>query len=363
MKRLHALTKTDPAIGEWAIDDHVVQLREWATGVIHRLPELPVNDCTVGSAEICTIRLNDPSGRVSRLHAQLIRNQLKWILRDVGSKNGVRIDGARRSEIVLEPGLEIGIGGITLIAESGLSIGLRNFLARLLGWCSDRTEIVDHALRSVRMAATRRVALVLCGDGDLVPLARSIHRHVRGTSRPFILGDPRRRRSEATVRSAEGYATGLEALAAATGGTLCVRSQRLPPDFDRVIDALRSPNSQVQLTVCAESQEDCELYRVRPIVIPPIASRKAELDLIIDEYAYDAMEELAIFPTEFPAADRKWVREYASTSLSEIEKATLRLVALRASRNLSNAAERLGMAAVSLSRWIGRRVMPMKIVP
>jgi DNA-binding transcriptional LysR family regulator len=41
----------------------------------------------------------------------------------------------------------------------------------------------------------------------------------------------------------------------------------------------------------------------------------------------------------------------------------LRLVAIRESRNLSNAAARLGMAPVSLSRWIGRRSLPMQIVP
>jgi len=33
----------------------------------------------------------------------------------------------------------------------------------------------------------------------------------------------------------------------------------------------------------------------------------------------------------------------------------LRLVAIRASRNMSAAAERLGMAPVSLSRWLDRR--------
>lgn len=38
-------------------------------------------------------------------------------------------------------------------------------------------------------------------------------------------------------------------------------------------------------------------------------------------------------------------------SLSEIEKAALRLVALRSSANMSNAAGRLGMAPVSLARW------------
>jgi hypothetical protein len=44
------------------------------------------------------------------------------------------------------------------------------------------------------------------------------------------------------------------------------------------------------------------------------------------------------------------------------EKATLRLVAIRASRNMSGAAERLGMAPVSLSRWLDRRKLPPRMV-
>lgn len=43
---------------------------------------------------------------------------------------------------------------------------------------------------------------------------------------------------------------------------------------------------------------------------------------------------------------------------AEIEKATRRVVALRVSRNLSQAAARLGMAPVSLWRWILRRKLP-----
>ena len=41
-----------------------------------------------------------------------------------------------------------------------------------------------------------------------------------------------------------------------------------------------------------------------------------------------------------------------------IQEATLQLVALRASPSLSRAAERLGMAEVSLRRWIGGRELP-----
>ena len=317
----------------------------------------------VGASASCALRLDDPSGQVSRVHASLIHDQARWRLRDAGSMNGMRVDGARRAEIILEPGIEIGIGGLTLIAESRRWIALRGFLARLLGWRSDRTEVVDRALRSIRMAAARRTALVLCGDGDLVPTARSIHRHAQGGDRPFIVCDPRRRRSKATVRSAENYETGMEALAAAHGGSLCVRNRRLPRDFEQVVAALRDPATRVQLVVCAGHTDDCRSYLASPITVSSLAGREAELDRIIDEYAEDAVAELGAPRVGFLPADHAWVREHAASSLPEIEKATLRLVALRHSRNLSHAAARLGMAPVSLSRWIGRREMPMPVVP
>lgn len=359
---VHIFTKTDSATPGWTIDDDVVQLRTWGTTAIHPLPLPPVDECTIGAGKACDLRLDDPSGRVSRLHARLVRDSARWLLHDVSSKNGVRVDGARRREAFLEPGLELGLGGITLIAESVLSKALRDFLARLLGWHSSQIKVVDHALRAIRMAATRRAALVLCGDGDLVPTANSIHRHARGPDRPFVVCDPRRQPGKATVRSAENCATGLEALAAASGGTLCVRSERLPGDFREVMEALRAPPLQVQLVMCAEALEDCESCHMTPIVIPSLATREPELDRIISEYADDAMIALGTQRSEFPADDHTWVREHACTSLPKIEKATLRLVALRASRTLSDAAARLGIAPVSLARWIGRRRLPMEIV-
>jgi hypothetical protein len=356
------LTKPDTAASEWRIDDHVMRLREWGTDLIRVLPAPPVSGWMVGASASCALRLDDPSGQVSRVHASLIHDQARWRLRDAGSMNGMRLDGARRTEIVLEPGIEIGIGGLTLIAESRRWIALRGFLARLLGWRSDRTEVVDRALRSIRMAATRRTALVLCGDGDLVPTARSIHRHALGGDRPFIVCDPRRRRSKATVRSAENYETGMEALAAAYGGSLCVRNRRLPRDFEQVVAALRTSDARVQLVVCAGHSDDCRSYLASPITVPSLAGREAELDRIIDEYAEDAVGELGAPRVGFLSVDHAWVRKHAASSLLEIEKATLRLVALRHSRNLSHAAARLGMAPVSLSRWIGRREMPMPVV-
>jgi hypothetical protein len=351
------------AASEWVINDVVMRLREWGTDTIRFLPPPPINVWMVGTDDDCALRLEDPGGHVSRRHAQLIRDHARWLLRDLGSKNGLRLDGARRSEIVLEPGAEIGIGGLTLIAESGRSVALRAFLSRLIGWRSDRIEVVDHALRSVRMAAARRIALVLSGDGDLVPMARSIHRHALGDDRPFIVCDPRRRDGKATVRSAENHELGVAAFEAAVGGSLCVRSHRLPRDFADVITALRAPGSRVQLVVCASRPDDCKQFLSVPISVPPLASRLDELDRIITEYAEDAVIELGARRTGFLAVDRAWVRTYSAKSLPDIEKGTLRLVAIRESRNLSNAAERLGMAPVSLSRWIGRRTLPMQVTP
>jgi hypothetical protein len=89
--------------------------------------------------------------------------------------------------------------------------------------------------------------------------------------------------------------------------------------------------------------------------------RTSELPRLVDEYVFDAIIELAPAPHSlvFPERDRRWLIEHAATmSVSDVEKAALRLVALRSSPTLSYAAARLGMAPVSLSRWVARRKLP-----
>jgi hypothetical protein len=237
---------------------------------------------------------------------------------------------------------------------------LRRFLARLLGWT--REHAVDHALRSVELAANHHAALVLCGAGDLVPVAWSLHRHTFGADLPFIVCDPRRIITPASVRSPGNYQSSARAVQAAIGGSLCVRTCRLPRDFASMVERLRNADD-VQLVVCTDVRDHASplLVKPEPIVVPPLATRANEVPRIVDEYAADAIDELGAARTGFTDADRAWVCEHASTSLAEIEKATLRLVALRFSRNTSGAAARLGMAAVSLSRWVSRRRLPPKI--
>jgi hypothetical protein len=92
--------------------------------------------------------------------------------------------------------------------------------------------------------------------------------------------------------------------------------------------------------------------------VPSVKERAGELPRIVKAYAADAITALGPVRsrTLFTADDLGWVVARAATSLMEIEKATLRIVALRMSRNPTEAAGRLGMAPVSLSRWVNRRL-------
>jgi hypothetical protein len=359
--RMTIATKTDLGADAWAIDDDVVRLREWGSDRYHDLPQLGGHlggeEVIIGSAETCSLHLMDPTGHLSRQHARLVREATRWIAHDLDSKNGMRLDGVRRPKVLLEPGSELGVGGVTLIAESARLIALRGFLARILGWSSDRSEAVDLAVRSVRLAATRRAALALCGDGDLVPIARGLHRYSLGDERPFVLCDPRRRPTEQTG-ALDNYLLGMPAFQAAAGGSMCMWVKRLPRDFADVTAALREPTTRVQLIVCGLRPPDRKELVSAPIEVPPLSSRPDEIERVIDEYAADAATSLRA-SAEFMKVDRDWVRMHSATSLPEIEKGTLRIVALRAAGNIARAASLIGMAHASLGEWIGRRRLPM----
>jgi hypothetical protein len=103
----------------------------------------------------------------------------------------------------------------------------------------------------------------------------------------------------------------------------------LPRDFASVAARLRHEDDVV-LMVCTGEREETYplLVRPAPIFVPPLAGRAGELSRIINEYALDAIAELGAAETGFTEADHAWVRAHASGSLVEIERATLRLVAI-----------------------------------
>jgi len=183
---------------------------------------------------------------------------------------------------------------------------LRSFCARILGWAND--PAVDYALRSIELAADHRAALVLLGETDLVPIACALHRRALGAGRPFVVCDPRRRDGAdyESVRSPVNYGTGVAAFEAAMGGSLCVRSRRLPRDFRSVVARIRATND-VQIIVCADGRDDTHPFLTlpAPIRVPSLAVRTDELPRIVDEYAVDAVDELHPLGADSTAADHK----------------------------------------------------------
>ena len=247
-------------------------------------------------------------------------------------------------------------------AATGLNVeinegALRAFCARILGWAANRTDAVEHAIDSIYLSVGRDAVLVLLGEADLVPLAHALHRRTLGVAQPFVVCDPQRGDLPSTVRSPANYKDGVAGFMAATGGSLCVRHSRRPLDFPSVVAMVRDPSARVQLIVCADGRRDVDPFITLPVPIrvPSLRTRTNELPRIVDEYAADAIAELKVPETSFTSADRQWVLKHAPMTLAEIEKATLRLVALRTSPSLPRAAERLEMAPVSLSRWLDRR--------
>src|SRR5215470_483831 len=143
---------------------------------------------------------------------------------------------------------------------------LRGYLGRLLGWTN--TRAIDSALQSIDLAREHRAQLVLCGHGDLVPLAYGLHRRALGADAPFIVCDPRRGNTPATVRAPANYVDVAAAFKAASGGSLCVRFRRRPPDFASLIARLRD-SDDVQY-ICLDGDLSQWLVRPGPIEITPL---------------------------------------------------------------------------------------------
>jgi hypothetical protein len=231
---------------------------------------------------------------------------------------------------------------------------LRRYVSRLLGWTN--TSAIENALRSLDLALEHRAQLVLCGAGDLVPIAYGLHRRAFGPDTPFVVCDPRRGNTPATVRAPANYADVDAAFAAAAGGSLCVRRRRLPDHFTALVERLRA-SRDVQY-ICLDESSLQWLVRPGPIEIPSLLERRHDIPRIVDECMLDAVSDLA-WSSPLTEQDRAWLVASASAStFSELEKSTVRLIALRSSDTLSQAATRLGMAAVSLSRWRARRRLP-----
>jgi pSer/pThr/pTyr-binding forkhead associated (FHA) protein len=73
------------------------------------------NRVVIGRSRDCDVTLDDPN--VSRRHAELRREGERWAIADLGSTNGVKVNGRRVDRALLEPGDAIVLGTLELAFE------------------------------------------------------------------------------------------------------------------------------------------------------------------------------------------------------------------------------------------------------
>ena len=69
----------------------------------------------IGRSRDCDVVLEDPN--ISRRHAELVPEREGWVVADLGSTNGVKVNGRRVQTAVLEPGDELTLGLVRLTFE------------------------------------------------------------------------------------------------------------------------------------------------------------------------------------------------------------------------------------------------------
>jgi len=67
----------------------------------------------IGRLPECDVTLDDPS--VSRRHARLVSEQGRWRIEDLGSTNGVRVNGEAVDERTLHDGDHLELGSVHLV--------------------------------------------------------------------------------------------------------------------------------------------------------------------------------------------------------------------------------------------------------
>jgi hypothetical protein len=334
-------TNVDPAPIGWVIDDPVIRFRILGS---ERVFDLATgNHWVLGSSPESSLRLDDPSGRVSRRHAEVLREGESWRMVDLGSTNGLRVNSERHRSIHLAPADEIVLGGVTLIAESHRSMELHELLRRWLGWSTSRLGMVDRALREVRAMANLRTALILRGVGELVGVARRLHRVTLG-DRPFIPFDWNEYDEQGLHR--------------AINGTLYIDARGPRHKLGAAPINFRALDLRVRLVGCIDSPRSVAdlaamLYRIAILSIPSVTERRDEIERLLVAYGSDAVTELGASWHGFQPSDPDRVFDSGIATLDELEAFARRLVALR-NWGVTDGAKRLGITHAAMLRWARR---------
>jgi hypothetical protein len=268
-----------------------------------------------------------------------------------GEVVAVRAGGALRPSGVPDAGLAEGNPNQSIAA---LDRDLRAFCRRLLGPSGARSALVDDAVDGLLVAVARGLPIALRGATDLVPVAYALHRRILGADRPFVVCDPRRREGRGSARMPPSRRTVARALEVARDGSICLRSRRLPTDFDLLRESLRHAVPATTIFVCLHGEDRVRDLVCRPLEVCSLTARASESDDLLQEALEEAAAALGAARLHIPRRLRQGALDGVA-SFAALAKTALRLTALASARNPSQAAAQLGMAPVSLMRWLHRR--------
>ena len=145
----------------------------------------------IGSGPTADVRLSDPT--VSRLHCELVCEGGSVRLRDLGSKNGCWLAGARVADVLLGHGTRVRVGSTTIEARVARETVRRD---RWLGGHAFGAMVGASAAMYELFAAAAKVAplderVLVRGESGTGKelLARALHEHSRRREGPFIVLD------------------------------------------------------------------------------------------------------------------------------------------------------------------------------
>jgi adenylate cyclase len=96
---------------------------------------------TIGRRESCDICLRFPN--VSGIHCELEFQDGIWVIRDLGSKNGVKVDGVKIKQKQLRDGSEVAIANRLFVIRYRMRGGPQNTMNEIL---DDEENILEKSL-------------------------------------------------------------------------------------------------------------------------------------------------------------------------------------------------------------------------
>jgi len=143
--------------------------------------------------DVRTLELKIPDARMSSRHARLMRVRGRWILEDLGSKNGTFVGEQPAEHTPLEARTLIQVGHTWLMFDPRAVVPAGHPLASVHEAALDDpfatlVPHLEHEMATAREAAARDVPVLIVGPSGPATrkIARAIHRHNTGAGPVFL---------------------------------------------------------------------------------------------------------------------------------------------------------------------------------